>query len=104
MANLVASAMLRQSMSQKRADTVVVKLTQSFTKVNGVDPVTSSHWARVVPPREKKIASFLKCYYRNVVIVLSRKILEWHACARKTVRKLKAVWDRDIRSNEEVLL
>lgn len=50
---LVASAMFRQSMSQKRADTVVVKDTQSFTKVSGVEPVTSSHWARVVPPRRR---------------------------------------------------
>ena len=47
---LVASPMLRQSMSQKRADTVVVNVTQSFTNVRGVEPVTSSHWARVVPP------------------------------------------------------
>lgn len=43
--------MFRQSISQKRADTVVVNETQSFTNVNGVDPVTSSHWARVVPPK-----------------------------------------------------
>jgi hypothetical protein len=27
-----------------------VKDTQSLTNVRGVDPVTSSHWARVVPP------------------------------------------------------
>lgn len=47
---LVASPMLRQSISQKRADTVVVKDTQSLTNVRGVEPVTSSHWARVVPP------------------------------------------------------
>jgi hypothetical protein len=47
---LVASPMLRQSMRQKRADTVVVNVTQSFTIVRGVEPVTSSHWARVVPP------------------------------------------------------
>ena len=32
------------------AETVVVKLTQSLTNVSGVDPVTSSHCARVVPP------------------------------------------------------
>ena len=31
--------------------TVVVKFTQSLTKVSGVLPVTSSHWARVVPPK-----------------------------------------------------
>lgn len=47
---LVASDILRQSINQKRADTVVVNETQSLTNVNGVDPVTSSHCARVVPP------------------------------------------------------
>ena len=47
---MVASATLRQSISQNLALTVVVKLTQSLTKVRGVLPVTSSHWARVVPP------------------------------------------------------
>lgn len=47
---LVASPIFRQSMSQNLADTVVVKDTQSLTKVSGVDPVTSSHWALVVPP------------------------------------------------------
>jgi len=47
---LVASAMLRQSISQNRAETVVVNVTQSFTNVRGVEPVTSSHCARVVPP------------------------------------------------------
>lgn len=46
----VASAMLRQSISQKRAETVVVNDTQSLTNVNGVEPVTSSHWARDGPP------------------------------------------------------
>ena len=51
---LVASSMFLQSMSQNRADTVVVKLTQSLTNVRGVDPVTSSHWARVVPPVNEK--------------------------------------------------
>lgn len=47
---LVASEIFRQSMSQKRAETVVVNETQSLTKVNGVDPVTSSHCARDGPP------------------------------------------------------
>lgn len=42
--------MFRQSMSQNRAETVVVKDTTSFTNVKGVDPVTSSHCALVVPP------------------------------------------------------
>ena len=49
---MVASATLRQSISQNLALTVVVKLTQSLTKVSGVLPVTSSHWARVVPPEQ----------------------------------------------------
>lgn len=39
----VASDIFLQSISQKRAETVVVNETQSLTKVNGVDPVTSSH-------------------------------------------------------------
>lgn len=51
---LVASPMFLQSISQNLADTVVVKETQSLTKVSGVDPVTSSHCARVVPPSPHK--------------------------------------------------
>ncbi len=47
---LVASLMFLQSINQNLADTVVVNDTQSFTNVNGVDPVTSSHWARDGPP------------------------------------------------------
>merc|ERR1719410_222057 len=47
---LVASATFLQSISQNLALTVVVKLTQSLTKLSGVLPVTSSHWALVVPP------------------------------------------------------
>lgn len=46
----VASPIFRQSISQNRAETVVVNETQSLTKVKGVDPVTSSHCARVLPP------------------------------------------------------
>lgn len=46
----VASPMFLQSINQNRADTVVVNDTQSLTNVNGVDPVTSSHWAREGPP------------------------------------------------------
>jgi hypothetical protein len=61
---LVASPMLRQSISQKRADTVVVNVTQSFTNVRGVEPVTSSHWARVVPP-EAITGVFWKLYHYN---------------------------------------
>ena len=49
----VASPIFLQSISQNLADTVVVKDTQSLTNVNGVDPVTSSHWALVVPPAPK---------------------------------------------------
>lgn len=41
-------------MSQNLAETVVVNDTQSFTNVRGVDPVTSSHWALVVPPTNEK--------------------------------------------------
>ncbi len=40
----------RQSISQKRADTVVVKETHELTKVSGVEPVTSSHCAFEGPP------------------------------------------------------
>ena len=32
------------------AETFVVKDTHWFTKVSGVEPVMSSHWAGVVPP------------------------------------------------------
>lgn len=32
------------------ADTLVVNETHWFTKVSGVEPVISSHWAGVVPP------------------------------------------------------
>lgn len=45
--------MFLQSISQNRADTVVVKETQSLTNVRGVEPVTSSHCALVVPPIER---------------------------------------------------
>lgn len=45
-----ASATFRQSMSQNRADTVVVNETQSLMNVSGVEPVTSSHCALDVPP------------------------------------------------------
>lgn len=40
-----------QSMSQNLAETVVVNDTLSFMKVNGVEPVTSSHCASLVPPK-----------------------------------------------------
>lgn len=38
-------------MSQNLAETVVVNDTQSLTNVKGVDPVTSSHCALELPPR-----------------------------------------------------
>lgn len=44
---LVASDIFLQSINQNLADTVVVNETQSLTNVNGVDPVTSSHWALI---------------------------------------------------------
>ena len=50
----VASPMFLQSISQNLAETVVVKLTQSLTKVSGAEPVTSSHWALVCPPNEEE--------------------------------------------------
>ena len=49
---LVASPTFRQSISQNLAETVVVKFTQSLTKCRGVEPVTSSHCALVVPPKK----------------------------------------------------
>lgn len=36
------------------ADTFVVKETHWLTKVRGVEPVMSSHWAGVVPPERQK--------------------------------------------------
>jgi hypothetical protein len=47
---LDASATFRQSISQNRAETVVVNDTQSLINVRGVEPVTSSHCALDVPP------------------------------------------------------
>lgn len=49
------SLMFLQSISQNLADTVVVKETRSFINVRGVDPVTSSHCASLVPPASKII-------------------------------------------------
>lgn len=40
-----------QSINQNLAETVVVNDTLSFIKVNGVEPVTSSHCDSLVPPR-----------------------------------------------------
>ncbi|KYM96928.1 hypothetical protein ALC62_12398, partial [Cyphomyrmex costatus] len=40
-----------QSINQNLAETVVVNDTLSFIKVNGVDPVTSSHCDSLVPPK-----------------------------------------------------
>lgn len=55
---LVASDIFRQSINQNRADTVVVNETQSFTNVNGVEPVTSSHCARDGPPLNKYLINW----------------------------------------------
>ena len=43
----------RQSISQNRAETVVVNDTLSFINVSGVEPVTSSHCDSLVPPTFK---------------------------------------------------
>lgn len=81
---LVASLMLRQSMSQNRAETVVVNDTQSLTNVKGVDPVTSSHCARVVPPNfqgdDLLVYAFLTVYilykkFLNVILIKHTKII-----------------------------
>lgn len=58
----------RQSISQKRADTVVVKETHELTKVKGVEPVTSSHCAFEGPPdrtKGNKEMSTLKVYHKK---------------------------------------
>ena len=62
----VASPTFRQSMSQNLADTVVVNETQSLTNVRGVEPVTSSHWARDVPPMKQY--SFFKMTTNKKII------------------------------------
>jgi len=49
-----------QSINQNLAETVVVNDTLSFIKVNGVDPVTSSHCDSFVPPKVN--FSFQKYY------------------------------------------
>lgn len=69
---LVASEMFRQSMSQNLADTVVVNETQSLTKVKGVDPVTSSHWALVGPPLLGDYPDFVKDKAR-IALVFARE-------------------------------
>lgn len=45
------------------ADTLVVNETHWFTKVSGVEPVMSSHWAGVVPPRAQndKLINCFQC-------------------------------------------
>jgi hypothetical protein len=60
-----ASAILRQSISQKRAEIFVVNETQSLTKVSLVDPVTSSHCALFVPPEIVHKQS-VSAYYFNL--------------------------------------
>lgn len=48
------SLMFLQSINQNLADTVVVKDTLSSMNVKGVDPVTSSHCASLIPPVKKR--------------------------------------------------
>lgn len=76
MAIFVASDIFLQSMSQKRAETVVVNETQSLTKVNGVDPVTSSHWARDGPPKIEKINQEMQNIYCKIVNKIMAYILK----------------------------
>ena len=45
----------KERQREKETLTVVVKLTQLLRKLRGVEPVTSSHWARVVPPSQQNI-------------------------------------------------
>ena len=75
----MASDILRQSISQNLAETVVVKETQSLTKVSGVEPVTSSHCALDGPPspneskiKQKIIMSLILvfCFQQGVVTLL----------------------------------
>lgn len=53
-----------QSINQNLAETVVVNDTLSFIKVNGVDPVTSSHCDSLVPPQ-------INFYHLNDVIKIN---------------------------------
>lgn len=68
MAIFVASDIFLQSINQNRAETVVVNETQSLTKVNGVEPVTSSHCALDGPP---------VCDIRNVYVRF--EVIAFHA-------------------------
>lgn len=67
---LAASDIFLQSISQNLAETVVVKDTQSLTKVKGVDPVTSSHTALFCPPDEN--ITLIHQAYKNVICILLR--------------------------------
>ncbi|CAG2100069.1 unnamed protein product, partial [Medioppia subpectinata] len=54
------------STSQNRADTVVVNDRQSPSRVNAVEPVTSSHWAPAVPPlilHNRRIVSVVSFFF-----------------------------------------
>lgn len=53
-----------QSINQNLAETVVVNDTLSFMKVNGVEPVTSSHWDSLVPPKVNKVL-LIQQHYKN---------------------------------------
>jgi len=64
-----ASATFRQSISQNRADTVVVNETQSLINVRGVEPVTSSHCALDVPPTIRNTYTFKGVWRSNVYVV-----------------------------------
>ena len=65
----VASEIFRQSINQNLADTVVTKDTQSFTKVSGEEPVTSSQTARDWPPKNLDIfVSFSQINSTNKII------------------------------------
>lgn len=66
----MASPIFLQSISQNLADTVVVNETQSFTKVRGVDPVTSSHCALVVPPEEEIFFNNMPVTFFNIIQVI----------------------------------
>lgn len=55
------------------ADTLVVNETHWFTKVSGVEPVISSHWAGVVPPRAQNDEFIMLnwCFHAHEIFSLS---------------------------------
>lgn len=42
-----------------RADTIVLKDTESFAEFSGADPVISSHWDGLLPPGKKIVTNEL---------------------------------------------